>query len=64
MKMLLVFLCGLSSSSCSVVRPDGALDDLLAGDLFAGPRLREGPRPPVYASPPPIRGPVRWRIDF
>lgn len=64
MKVMLVMLCGWMATSCSVVHPDGAVDDLIEGDLFTGSRVREVSRPQVDALPAPTRGPVRWRIDF
>lgn len=63
---LLAIASLLLLASCSAVKPDGVVDNVVSGNLFGG----SGDAAPVPTNvnhvppPPPPGGPVRWRLDF
>jgi hypothetical protein len=63
MKAATFVLMGLMLASCSTIRPDGVMDNVVSGDLMGGGS--EAPTTDARELPrEPDRGPVRWRIDF
>jgi hypothetical protein len=53
----------LSLASCSHVKPDGVVDDVLAGG-FTGPAAKPPANVNQVPPPPPPGGPVRWKMNF
>ncbi len=62
-KRPLALLSALWLSACSIIRPDGVVDNVVDGNFFG-----DKPTPPPtdlnHIRPPEGRAPVRWRIDF
>ena len=51
--------------SCSSIKPDGVVDNVVSGNFFGGDAADDPPSNTNHVPPPPPPGgPVRWRLDF
>jgi hypothetical protein len=52
--------------ACRTVQPDGALKDIVEGEVFTGDVREPPPRHEndVLVDPPETGGPLRWKMRF
>ena len=62
---LLAVGLGACLASCSIVRPDGSLKDVVEGEVFAGDSTKAvSPGNNPIMDPLDTGGPVRWKVEF